>query len=383
MTLWSNEWPAPKSDDTSTERPPAVRGPNAAAPARATLWSNEWRAPTSDDVSVGPARGRSRPGVAGSARPTLWSNEWRPPKSDDAAAGLAPGAPAVRVPSAAGPAGELRLFSDHYPITGPNAVQAFLERTGFSVLIHVAVAGLIIAFVRLAPAGFMASQPMESIPLHNIIFLNQPGPGGGGGGGGNRMKLPEKKAELAGKVSKPEPTPVPQVKPADTPPPPPLDIPARTSFDATTTVAGSLDGLASSLSQGPGSGGGSGTGTGTGIGPGTGSGLGPGWGGGFGGGAYRRGSGIEDPVPLYQATPEYTGEAMRAKISGMVQLECVVLENGTVGDVRVTRSLDPVFGLDQKAIAAAKKWRFIPGKLRQTGQAVAVLVIIELTFTIH
>jgi TonB family protein len=278
---------------------------------------------------------------------------------------------------------EPSLFSDHYPITGPNAFQAFLERTGFSVVIHVAVAGLIIAFVKFAPAGFMASQPMESIPLHNIIFLNQPGPGGGGGGGGNRMKLPEKKAELAGHVKKPEPTPVPQAKPADTPPPPPLDIPAKTSFDATTSVAGSLDGLASSLSQGPGSGGGSGTGTGTGIGPGTGSGLGPGWGGGFGGGAYRPGSGIENPVPLREVRPEYTADAMRAKIQGMVQLECVVLPDGTVGEVRVTRSLDPVFGLDQKAIVAAKQWRFVPGKLRQTGQPVPVLVLIELTFTLR
>ena len=340
-----------------------------------TLWSNEWPAPKSDDVSAARAPGGPRPSAAGSAGTTLWSNEWQAPKSDGASRGSAPGA--------AGSAAEPGLFSDHYPITGPNAFQAFLERTGFSVLIHLVAAGLILAFVQFAPAGFMASQPMESIPLHNIIFLNQPGPGGGGGGGGNRMKLPEKKAELAGQVKKPEPTPVPQAKPADTPPPPPLDIPAKTSFDATTSVAGSLDGLASSLSQGPGSGGGSGTGTGTGIGPGTGSGLGPGWGGGFGGGAYRPGSGIENPQVLREVRPEYTADAMRAKIQGTVVLECVVLPDGTVGDVRVTRSIDPVFGLDQKAIAAARQWRFVPGKLRQTGQPVAVLVLIELTFTLR
>jgi TonB family protein len=67
----------------------------------------------------------------------------------------------------------------------------------------------------------------------------------------------------------------------------------------------------------------------------------------------------------------------------MVQLECVVLPDGSVGEVRVTRSLDPVFGLDQKAIVAAKQWRFVPGKLRQTGQPVSVLVLIELTFTLR
>jgi TonB family protein len=255
---------------------------------------------------------------------------------------------------------------------------------GFSVVAHAIVGAIVVAFVLLAPKGFMTSQPMESIPFHDIIFLNQPGPGGGGGGGGNRMKLPEKKAELAGQVKKPEPKIVPQATPADTPPPaPPLDIPAKTSFDATQSVAGSIDGLENSLSRGPGSGGGSGTGTGTGIGPGTGSGLGPGWGGGFGGGAYRPGSGIENPVPVKEVRPEYTADAMRAKIQGMVQLECVVLPDGSVGEVRVTRSLDPVFGLDQKAIVAAKQWKFVPGKLRQTGQPVSVLVLIELTFTLR
>ncbi len=323
---------------------------------------------------------------------TLWSGEWRPPKSDDVSTGYAP--PAPRRPHGATgavapgskPAGSeaaLRLFSDHYPVTGPNAVQAFWERMGFSVLAHAVAGAIAVAFIALAPKGFMTSQPMESIPFHDIIFLNQPGPGGGGGGGGNRMKLPEKKAELAGQVKKPEPQIVPQAKPEDAPPPPPMDIPAKTSFDATQSVAGSIDGLASSLSQGPGSGGGSGTGTGTGIGPGTGSGLGAGWGGGFGGGAYRPGSGIENPLVLREVRPEYTADAMRAKIQGMVQLECVVMPDGSVGEVRVTRSLDPVFGLDQKAIEAARKWRFVPGKLRQNGQPVAVLVLIELTFTLR
>jgi TonB family protein len=318
---------------------------------------------------------------------TLWSNEWPAPKSDDVSTGYAPSAPreasarVVRAPNTAGSAAVPRLFSERYPVTGPNPIQASFERMGFSVVSHAVVIGVVLAFVAFAPKGFMTSQPMESIPFHDIIFLNQPGPGGGGGGGGNRMKLPEKKAELSGKVKKPEPQIVPQAK--DMPPPPPMDIPAKTSFDATTMVAGSIDGLANSLSQGPGSGGGSGTGTGTGIGPGNGSGLGPGWGGGFGGGAYHPGSGIENPLVKVDVRPEYTADAMRAKIQGMVQLECVVLPDGTVGEVRVTRSLDPVFGLDQKAIEAAKKWRFVPGKLRQTGQPVAVLVLIELTFTLR
>jgi TonB family protein len=228
---------------------------------------------------------------------------------------------------------------------------------------------------------------MDTIPFHDIVWLNQPGPGGGGGGGGNRMQAPERKAELPGKdkitvpVTRPEYQPIPQVKPADTPPPPSFDIPAKTTADGLVTLPGSIDGLSSSLSQGPGSGGGSGTGTGTGIGPGTGSGLGPGYGGGTGGGAYRPGSGIENPVVLREVKPQYTADAMRAKIQGSVVLECVVLPDGTVGQVAVIKSLDPVFGLDQEAIKAARQWRFVAG--RRLGQPVAVLVNIELTFTLR
>ena len=41
----------------------------------------------------------------------------------------------------------------------------------------------------------MISSPMESIPFHQIVWLDKPGPGGGGGGGGNRMQAPPRKAE--------------------------------------------------------------------------------------------------------------------------------------------------------------------------------------------
>ena len=280
------------------------------------------------------------------------------------------------------------LFSRQYAGTGPDTVQAVWERTAFSVVVHLVAVALVLAFLRYAPAGGMTALPADMMPFHDIVWLNQPGPGGGGGGGGNRMPAPPRKAELPGRdkitvpVTKPVALPMPQVKPSDTPPPPPaFEIPAKTMADASLRVPGSLDGLASALSQGPGSGGGSGTGTGTGIGSGTGSGLGPGWGGGTGGGPYRPGSGIESPAVLREVKPQYTADAMRAKIQGTVVLECVVLPDGTVGQLSIVKSLDPVFGLDQEAIKAAKQWRFVPGK--RQGQPVAVLVSIELTFTLR
>ncbi len=119
---------------------------------------------------------------------------------------------------------ELALFSATYSVTGPDARQALAQRTGFSVLVHVVVVVLLVLFVKYAPKGSMLSDPMESIPFHDIVWLNQPGPGGGGGGGGNRMTAPIRKAEAVGKdkitvpTAKPEPVQVtPLPKPADTP----------------------------------------------------------------------------------------------------------------------------------------------------------------------
>jgi TonB family protein len=58
-----------------------------------------------------------------------------------------------------------------------------------------------------------------------------------------------------------------------------------------------------------------------------------------------------------------------------------VLQNGDVGTCNITRSLDPMFGLNDEAIKAAKQWRFRPGM--RFGEPVPVLVTIELAFTLR
>lgn len=225
-------------------------------------------------------------------------------------------------------------------------------------------------------------------PNNQIVWLSQPGPGGGGGGGGNQMKEPPRQAELPGKdkltvpVAKPpklemqeakvEPNPVQQ-----------LNIPAKELAASTLELPGAIEAPPGppTASQGSGIGGGSGTGRGTGIGSGTGSGLGPGSGGGTGGGTYRPGNGVSTPQLIKEVKPGYTSEAMRAKIQGAVLLQCTVQTDGTISDIQVLRSLDPVFGLDQEAIKAARQWRFQPGTLR--GQPVPVQITIELSFTLR
>ena len=254
-----------------------------------------------------------------------------------------------------------------------------------SIVSHAVLVALFFLIASLLPDRVVTAMLPDRLP-DQIVWLAEPGPGGGGGGGGNQMKEPPKVAELPGKekitvpVAKP---PAPDLKkPEPEEPKQDITIPAQTMAAATMTSPGVIESSEpTTASQGTGTGGGAGTGSGTGIGSGQGSGLGAGFGGGTGGGAYRPGNGVENPRLVREVKPQYTADAMRAKIQGAVWLECVVLPDGSVGDVRVTRSLDSTFGLDQEAIKAAKQWRFMPGT--RFGEPVPVLITIELTFTLR
>jgi len=279
-----------------------------------------------------------------------------------------------------------RLLTGQAPGTDANA-QRFGGALSVSLLTHVAGL-LLILFVLSLPSPAPVTKPPFAMPSE-IVWLDQKGPGGGGGGGGNKMPDPPKKAELPGKAK----ITVPVAKPTPTQPTPPpkevpkpaeqLTIPAQTMATGVTELPGAISNLPTmpTASQGAGSGGGAGTGTGTGIGPGRGSGLGDGEGGGTGGGVFRPGNGVISPRLIQEVKPGYTGEAMRAKIQGVVVMEAVVLADGSIGNVHITRSLDPNFGLDQEAIKTVKKWRFAPGT--RFGQPVPVLVEIEMTFTLR
>jgi TonB family protein len=94
---------------------------------------------------------------------------------------------------------------------------------------------------------------------------------------------------------------------------------------------------------------------------------------------HRIGNGVASPVLTREVHPTYTKAAMDRKVQGTVELKAVVLADGTVGDVTVTRSLDP--DLDVEAIRATKQWKFKPGT--KDGTPVPVEVAIELSFTLR
>jgi TonB family protein len=87
----------------------------------------------------------------------------------------------------------------------------------------------------------------------------------------------------------------------------------------------------------------------------------------------------QPPDVIDEIRPTYTDAAMRRKVEGNVVVEAVVLQDGSIGAVRVTRSLDP--DLDLAAVAAVRGWKFRPGIL--DGRPVDVVVEIDLKFTLR
>ena len=214
----------------------------------------------------------------------------------------------------------------------------------------------------------------------DIVWLNVPGPGRRGGNAGDGKPAPLRKAERA----KQEPIPVPLAAPTELTQQPPRLLPPDTpnSIQPVRISAGVVDLPGASIGLPAVSSLGSDMGAGTGIGTGR-----RGWGvgnddnNGIGTGASGPGSGVTMPIVVTEVKPSYTAEAMRAKVQGAVMVEAVVREDGSVGRVRVVRSLDRTFGLDEEALKAVKNWHFRPGK--RQGANVAVLVEIELMFTLR
>jgi periplasmic protein TonB len=262
-------------------------------------------------------------------------------------------------------------------------------------------AGLAAAIVFISTVGFPQAAARTETTLEpvqtRLVFLATPGPGGGGGGGGLRQKAPPPKAMRKGTQHLDSPIPVREApKPVeavvklDPPPPPPpvkpeplppVVAPVATVAANDKDQAGIIDKPApkDSTSRGPGAGGGVGTGTGTGLGSGDGSGIGDGSGGGMGGGPYRPGSGITPPAIMKEVKADYTEDARRGGVEGEVVLEIVVRRDGSVGDVKLLHGLPN--GLNDRAMAAVRQWRWSPA--HRLGQAVDVIVEVAVEFKLR
>jgi len=169
-------------------------------------------------------------------------------------------------------------------------------------------------------------------------------------------------------VAKPDPHPIDQVPPAPKPQPEVAKELAAPEFTGAARAKTSVG------TSGNGTGG---TGTGRGTGSGNGSDLSSTSSIDYGS-VFSVSSVTVRPKMLSHPTPGYTDEARRAQIAGVVKLTVVLNTDGTVSDIRVVRGLG--FGLDEKAVEAARELRFVPAQ--KDGRTVSVQVFLEFKFTL-
>lgn len=91
----------------------------------------------------------------------------------------------------------------------------------------------------------------------------------------------------------------------------------------------------------------------------------------------RVGGDVRPPQKVRHVVPEYPAIARSAGISGVVILEALIGDDGSVRDVTVLRS---VALLDTAAVEAVRQWRFTPTLLN--GTPVPVLMTVTVAFNL-
>lgn len=94
---------------------------------------------------------------------------------------------------------------------------------------------------------------------------------------------------------------------------------------------------------------------------------------------FRMDPRVTPPKAIFNATPEYSEQARRQKIQGIVILSMLVTEDGLPTDIRLEKSLG--YGLDEKALQAAAKYRFKPAM--RDGNPVSQRITVEMNFRLY
>ncbi|HVI10545.1 MAG TPA: energy transducer TonB [Candidatus Binatia bacterium] len=259
-----------------------------------------------------------------------------------------------------------------------------------SAIVHVVLLALILG------GAMFGHHVVEQVKQKEVVTLIAPSPDtyslpvakkvvSGGGGGGDHDKLQAPKGKLP-KTAMQQITPPsivlrnehPKLAVAPTVVVPP-QIHMADNHMPTLGNPSAAPMPSAPPSNGTGSGGGIGSGSGGGVGVGHGPGVGEGSGGGIGGGVFKVGGGISAPKAVSTPDPEYTEEARNAKTQGTCILWLIVDQQGNPRDIRVVRGLG--YGLDARAIAAVKQWRFEPAM--KDGHPVNVQISVEVGFRLY
>lgn len=230
-----------------------------------------------------------------------------------------------------------------------------------SLMAHLLILGI------LAGANLAVELPAPA-PLIEIDMVELPGAKGGGNGGGHAAPVrAAARVQTPAAVALPSPTAPPAPKaeqrPQSVSPTTAPAASATTPAGTTATTGGSVTGPGGGSGIGPS--GGSGGGAGTSVGSGTGQ----------GGVAVDR-----MPVALRRIKPSYPMSARRRGITGQVLLRIFVDAEGGVREVQV-QAAEPPGVFEEKAVEAARKWRFEPALHK--GAPVGVWMTLPVRFALE
>jgi TonB family protein len=96
-------------------------------------------------------------------------------------------------------------------------------------------------------------------------------------------------------------------------------------------------------------------------------------------GVYRIGRDVKAPHPTYNPEPEFSEQARQVGYEGVCVLKLIVDAEGMPQNIKVVRPVG--MGLDEKAIAAVRQWRFSPAL--KDGEPVAVQIDVEVNFHLY
>jgi protein TonB len=229
--------------------------------------------------------------------------------------------------------------------TGKKPLTFFL-----SVIIH----GLVIGTVVAASLWFVEDVPEPPIPVQFYAAAPPPPP-----------PPPPPAPKAAPQKAQPKPTPqvtervmsptvIPDVIPQPLPAPEPVQTPGE-------GVEGGVEGGVPGGVVGGVIGGTKG-GTGTDV-----------------GAPLRVGGDVKAPILKERVEPVYPEPARKARMQGVVILEAIITADGTVSDVKVLKSVNPL--LDAAAERAVSHWTYRPATLG--GRAVSVYLTVTVNFQLH
>lgn len=279
----------------------------------------------------------------------------------------------------------LELTSTPIPVKDPFAVKRDPISSGVSIGVHVLIIALIAWFIYMAhlhlkPIQKAAVTAIE-VPAFMPIAPKAAAMGGGGGGGSHDILQTPK-----GRLPKFEKDPIvpPMVIKNINPKlavEPAINVPKDIVIPNNNLpdLGNPKSNITGPQSNGTGTGAGMGSGSGGGIGSGKGNGYGPGEAGGTGGGLFKVGGGVTAPIPINSPEPEFSDEARRAKYQGVVVVTLIVDAQGNPQQIKIERPLG--MGLDEKALEAARQYKFKPATFQ--GKPVAVRIGLEINFHIY